>query len=125
MEKNTLKRIAVYFNSPKTALKQIQTTGVKINEYKRQFVENFFMSQIKKTTAMNPYTVTSEDIKKCTPQQTVELVKKLALLECDLYGIPKNSLHFSENISAKRRGTGWIGFLVSGAASYKLFSLPL
>ena len=102
--KDTLKRIAVYFSSPKTALKQIQTTGVKINEYKKHFVENFFISQIKSTGTINPYTVTSEDIKKCKPQQAVELIKRLALLECDRYTIPQNSLHFSEDISVKDGG---------------------
>ncbi len=46
--KDALKRIEIYFKSPQAALDKIKTTGVKINEQKRHFVENFFRSQIRK-----------------------------------------------------------------------------
>ena len=102
--KDTLKRIAVYFKSPKTALEQIKTTGVKINERKRRFVENFFISKFKKPIPIGPITVTFKHIKECAPQQSVELLKRLALLECDCYNISQNSVHFSGNISASDGG---------------------
>ena len=46
--KDALKRIEIYFKSPQAALDKIKTTGVKINEQKSHFVENFFRSQIRK-----------------------------------------------------------------------------
>ncbi len=102
--KDTLKKIAVYFKSPKTALEQIKITGVKINEHKRHVVESFFISQIKRPVPIGPFTVTFDDIKRCTPQQLIELLKRLALLECDRYNISQNSVDFSGNILAKDGG---------------------
>lgn len=45
--KDTLKRIQIYFQSPQTALNKIKITGVRINENKRNFVEDFFRSKMK------------------------------------------------------------------------------
>ena len=45
--KDTLKRIQIYFQSPQTALNKIKITGVRINENKRNFVEDFFRSKLK------------------------------------------------------------------------------
>ncbi|MDE0118754.1 MAG: HipA N-terminal domain-containing protein [Bdellovibrionales bacterium] len=103
--KDALKRIGVYFNSPLTALDKIKVTGVKINKDKRDFAESFFKSQIRKDNlAVGPFTVTTDDIKRCSPEQIVELIKRLSLFECDQYDIPQNSVHFSENILAKDGG---------------------
>ena len=44
--KDTLKRLEIYFKSPQTALDKIRTTGVKINEQKKHFIENYFKSQM-------------------------------------------------------------------------------
>ena len=101
--KDTLKRIEVYFKSPQTALDKIKITGVKINGNKKQFVEHFFRSQIKRKH-IGPFTVTANDIKRCSPKQVVELIKRLSLFECKQYNIPQNSVHFSGNISAKDGG---------------------
>ena len=103
--KDALKRIEVYFKSPQTTLDKIKITGVKINKDKRQFVENFFKSQIRqKHIVAGPFTVTIDDIKRCSEKQIVELVKRLSLFECNQYNIPQNSVHFSGNISAKDGG---------------------
>ncbi len=103
--KDALKRIEVYFKSPQTAINKINITGVKINEKKKHFVENFFRSQIRKNSmAVAPFKVTIDDIKKCPDKQIVELIKRLSLFECKQYNIPQNSVHFSGNISAKDGG---------------------
>ena len=103
--KNALKRIEVYFKSPQTALDKIKTTGVKINERKRQFVEFFFKSQIRRNNAaVEPFTVTADDIKRCSEKQIVALIRRLSLFECHHYNIPQNSVHFSENIPAPDGG---------------------
>ena len=104
--KDALKRIGVYFKSPQTALDKIQITGAKINKKgKRYFVENFFKSQIRRNNiAVGPFTVTADDIKKCSAKQIVELIKRLSLFECNHYNIPQNSVHFSGNISATDGG---------------------
>ena len=104
--KDALKRIGVYFKSPQTALDKIQITGVKINKNKKHFVEHFFKSQIRRNNvAVGPFTVTADDIKKCSAKQIVELIKRLSLFECNHYNIPQNSVHFSpENISTKDGG---------------------
>ena len=43
--KDTLKKIAMYCNSPKTALDKIKQTGNKLHENKKHLVKNFFESQ--------------------------------------------------------------------------------
>ena len=96
--KNTLKKIAVYYSSPQAALEKIKITGHKINEKKRLFIENFFISPI------GPFTVSAKDISSLSPQQAVELIKRLALMECCRYNIPQNSANFSEKTSAPDGG---------------------
>ncbi len=51
-----------------------------------------------------PFAVRPEDVQKCSPQQAVELCRRLALLECSNSGIPQNGVHISSNISAKDGG---------------------
>ena len=101
--KDSLKRIDVYFTSPQAALDKIKTTGVKINRNKRHYVENFFKSQVRMQDAP-PFPVNFNDIKRCSPEQAVKFIQQLALYECKQYNIPQNSVHFSENISAKDGG---------------------
>ena len=103
--KDSLKRIEVYFKSPQIALDKIKVTGVKLNQNKKDFVENFFKSQIIEINLpIGPFTVTTDDIKKCSPEQIVELIKLLSLFECEHYNIPQSNVHFSENISSKDGG---------------------
>ena len=102
-----LKKISVYYNFPKTALDKLKYTGHKINDQKRQFVCNFFKLKIQEKTSSlgyGPFTVKAEDVKNCSPQQAVELLRRLILLECSHYGIPRNSVHISSNISARDGG---------------------
>ena len=109
--RDTLKKIAIYYKTPQTALAQMQITGDKINEQKRVFVENFFKLKMNKKSIKNfpelkiggytpPITVAFKDIQKSKPEQAVELIKRLSLLECAFYNIPQNSVHFSGSISA-------------------------
>ena len=104
--KDALKRIGVYYKSPQTALDKIKVTGAKIKKKgKRYFVENFFKSQIRRRRmVMGPFTVTIDDIKRCSPEQIVELIKRLSLFECNQYNIPQNNVHFSGNIPATDGG---------------------
>ena len=103
--KDALKRIEVYYKSPQAALNKIKITGIKINKDKKHFVEHFFKSQLRRNyVAVGPFTVTADDIKKCSEKQIVELIKRLSLFECKQYNIPQNSVHFSGNISAKDGG---------------------
>ena len=102
-----LKKISVYYNFPKTALDKLKYTGHKINDQKRQFVCNFFKLKIQEkisSLGYGPFTVKAEDVKNCSPQQAVELLRRLILLECSHYGIPRNSVHISSNISARDGG---------------------
>ena len=48
--KQTLEKISVYYQFPKTALDKLKHTGVRINDQKRFFVEEFFQ---KKLSSMN------------------------------------------------------------------------
>ncbi|MCZ0932348.1 MAG: HipA N-terminal domain-containing protein, partial [Oligoflexia bacterium] len=104
--KDTLKKLEVYYKSPQAILEQIKITGNKINESKKFFIENLLKSKIieKQQVPIGPFTVSSEDIKKCNPQQFVELIKRLSLAECYQYNIPQNSVDFSSNITAKDGG---------------------
>ena len=111
--RDTLKKIAIYYKNPQTALAQMQITGDKINEQKRVFAENFFKLKMNKKSIKNfpelkiggytppsPFTASFKDIQKSKPEQAVELIKRLSLLECAFYNIPQNSVHFSGSISA-------------------------
>ena len=104
--KNILKRIKIYFDSPEKALAKIEHTGHKINDEKKSFVQTFLKSKFQeKFIGYSPFfTVKAEDIQKCSPQQAVELLRRLMLSECDYYGIPRNSVHISSNVSAKDGG---------------------
>ena len=44
--KQILNKISMYYNFPKTALNNLHYTGHKINDQKRQFVENFFKKKL-------------------------------------------------------------------------------
>ena len=76
--KDTLKRIQIYFQSPQTALDKIKITGVKLNEQKKNFVENFFKSQVRrKHAAIGPFTVNTDGIKRGMEKKDIEeIVKK-------------------------------------------------
>ena len=102
--KDSLKKIEIYYKSPKVALNQIKKTGNRINEAKRIFVEDFFKPNIIKQIPQGPFTVTAKDIKQCNEKQIVELIKRLSLMECYISGIPQNSVDFSSNTSAKDGG---------------------
>ena len=103
-----LKEVSVYYNFPKTALNNLQYTGHKINDQKRQFVEEFFKrkslpEKIKKFPGL--FTVKVEDISKCSSQQAIELIKYLLLSECSAYEIPQNSVHVSsKNANGDQNG---------------------
>lgn len=111
--KNVLKRIKIYFNSPEKALAKIEHTGHKINDKKRSFVQIFLKSKFQeKFIGYSPFTVKAEDIQKCSSQQAVELLRRLMLLECSHYGIPRSSVYISSNVSVKDGGqdglaAGW------------------
>ena len=104
--KDTLKKLEVYYKSPQAVLEQIKITGSKINESKRFFIENLLKSKIiqKQQIPIAPFTISSEDIKKCNPKQFVELTKRLSLAECYQYNIPQSAVHFSQEVSAKDGG---------------------
>jgi len=104
--KHLLKKIKLYFQSPQMALEKIRMTGNKINESKRIFVENFFKSKIKSEikVPLGPFVVSSRDIKQCSSEQFVDLIKNLSLMECHQYNIPQSSVFFSSNVNAKDGG---------------------
>ena len=105
--KQILKKISVYYNFPKTALEKLQHTGHKINDQKRQFIEDFFRRNLlsKRQKALpGLFTINSKDIKECSPQQITELMKYLLLSECFVYKIPQSEVHVSDNISASDGG---------------------
>lgn len=105
--KQILKKISVYRDSPQMALNKIRDTGHKINDQKRQFIEEFFRRNLlskRQKVLFRPFTVNSKDIKECSPQQITDLMKYLLLSECFAYGIPQGSLHISDNISASDGG---------------------
>ena len=102
--RDTLKKLALYFQYPKMALDRIQNSPA-LNERKKNQAKNFLKSQIQAVySAISPFTVTPEDVQKCFPTQAVELLRRLVLLECDRYNIPQNSIHISSNIPAKDGG---------------------
>ena len=76
--KDTLKRIQIYFQSPQIALNKIKITGVRINENKRNFVEDFFRSKLRgKSVKRKLFTVNADGIKICMEKKDIEgIVKK-------------------------------------------------
>lgn len=120
--KNVLKRIKIYFDSPEKALSKIEHTGHKINDEKRIFVQTFLKSKFQeKFIGYSPFTVKAEDIQKCSPQQAVELLRRLMLSECDYYGIPRNSVHISSNVSTKDGGQDGLAEWIQGPIQTNYF----
>ena len=102
--RDTLKKLALYFQYPKMALDKVQNSPA-LNERKKNQAQSFLQSQIQAVySAISPFTVTTEDVQKCSPTQAVELLRRLVLLECDRYNIPQNSIHISSNIPTKDGG---------------------
>ena len=73
--KDSLKKIEIYYKSPKVALNQIKKTGNRINEAKRIFVENFFKSKI---TREQQISVTTSSKLKPEQQRLYEALDKLS-----------------------------------------------
>ena len=102
--RDTLKKLALYFQNPKMALGKARNSPV-LNERKKTQAKNFLQSQIKTLhSTVGPFTVTPEDVQKCNSKQAVELLKQLILLECTHFNIPQGNLHISYNIPAKDGG---------------------
>ena len=99
-----LKKLAVYFKYPKMTLHKVQNSPA-LNDLKKNKAENFLRSKIQTSySAVGPFTVTPEDVKKCKPDQAVELLRRLILSECADFNIPQGNLNISSNISAKDGG---------------------
>ena len=94
-----LRRMADYAKDPRSARNKIRQTGFKINETKRRFAEDFVQSRF-----ISPWTVTGADVERCNPEQAVELMRRLVLSECSLYGIPQSGVHVSDNLTAPDGG---------------------
>ena len=125
--KDILKQIRLYFDSPQMALEKIKHTGHKINDQKRQFVEEFFKRKlllIGRKKSLSPFTVQKKDISKCSPKQATTLIEQLLLLECSTYNIPQNSVHVSDNISATDGGQDGLVEWTKGPTKTAYFPTP-
>ncbi|MCY4512923.1 MAG: helix-turn-helix domain-containing protein, partial [Bdellovibrionales bacterium] len=120
--KSTLKRIKIYFDSPEKALEKIKHTGCKINDNKRSFIQTFLKSKFQeKLIGYGLFTVKAEDIQKCSPEQAIELLRRLMLLECSHYGIPGNSVHISSNVSVTDGGQDGLAVWKQGPVQTNYF----